>query len=372
MKHYKIILTLFFVNALLAQKSVIALDSIENLLNNDVKKELSAEIKDKNMIFLGESEHHIGSDFEAKTQFVKFLVLEYGFKHIAFEGDFFALSYTHDKNDLYSFWAKSKQCKELFTFLEEHHVTIWGFDNQFSSAFSFQNFSKKLFLYLDQNKIDYDLTFKNNVEVVCGEGPELQKKLTKKEVAVLVETIENLSTNYLIAENEMWFQFLQSFKSMILQYTTPKPEANAIRDDQMAKNLNFLVKSLKQEKIIVWAANAHISRLKQEFMKGKTMGSQFLQQNDRQTYHIAFAPITMPYRKSQFILSQAKQPNNLLNLLPDTNKNAIIISNLIAKETPSIRSKKFIGMFGMGNTAFNYFEHFDALVFIANGEKVSY
>jgi erythromycin esterase len=45
---------------------------------------------------------------------------------------------------------------------------------------------------------------------------------------------------------------------------------------------------------------------------------------------------------------------------------------LISKEYPELKNTKFVGMFGMGNTAFNYFKHFDALVFIGNGEKVSY
>jgi erythromycin esterase len=200
----------------------------------------------------------------------------------------------------------------------------------------------------------------------------LKKKLDNKEISLLINFIDNLGENSLIKENNLWFQFLQSFKSLILQYTSPKLEAYKIRDTQMANNLNFVAKTIAQEKIIVWAANAHISKLNQEFMDGKIMGSQFLQQSDRKTYHVAFATIKMPYRKSKFIDYQAKQSNNLLNLLPNVNSNSMIFSNLIDSQIPGIKLKKYIGMFGMGSTAFDYFEHFDALVFIASGEKVSY
>ena len=372
MKHYIIILAFFLTNLVFGQKSVFKLNTMDDLLSDEVKTELSLAISNKDMVFLGESEHHIGSDFEAKTQFVKFLVSKHGFKHIVFEGDFFALNFTHDKNNLWPFWAKSKQCAELFTFLEENHVTIWGFDNQFSSPFSFQNFSPKLFSFLNQNKISFGPKFKTFVDIVCSEGPELKKKLDNKEISFLINSLDNLAQNSLVKQNDLWFQFLQSFKSLILQYTSPKPEGYKIRDTQMAKNLNFVAKTLKQEKIIVWAANAHISKLDQEFMDGKIMGSQFIQRSNRKTYHVAFAPIKMPYRKSKFLESEAKQSNNLLNLLPNIISNSLIFSNLINSEIPGIKLKKYIGMFGMGDTAFDYFEHFDALVFIASGEKVTY
>ena len=159
---------------------------------------------------------------------------------------------------------------------------------------------------------------------------------------------------------------------MILQYNLPKSKGYEIRDNQMANNLNYLAKKLENQKIIVWAANAHISKMNEEFMEGKIMGAKFLEQTNRKTFHIAFAPIKMSYRTTSFIETQVKQKNNLLNLLPDITGNYIIFSSLISIEYPELKNTKFVGMFGMGNTEFNYFEHFDALVFIGNGEKVSY
>jgi len=372
MKNYLLFVTCIFTNLLIGQKSIIILNPIDSLLNQNAKKELSLQIAEKDMIFLGESEHHIGSDFSAKTEFVKFLVLEHGYKNIAFEGDFFALYNTNDKNYLFPFWSKSKQCLGLFNFLAEQKVTIWGFDNQFSMDYSFVNFSPKLFSFLNENSIVYEKKFKDFVDVVCKHGSEFNKELSKNDIKYLVEKINHILETDSVQQNISWYQFLKSFKSLILQYNLPKSKGYEIRDNQMANNLNYLAKKLENQKIIVWAANAHISKMNEEFMEGKIMGAKFLEQTNRKTFHIAFAPIKMSYRKTSFIETQVKQKNNLLNLLPDITGNSIIFSSLISIEYPELKNTKFVGMFGMGNTEFNYFEHFDALVFIGNGEKVSY
>ena len=90
---------------------------MDSLLSQEVKRKLDERIIDKRVIFLGEAEHHIGSDFLSKTQFVKYLVLNHGFKDIAFEGDFFALYNNHDPKNLFPHWSKSAQCHDLFEFL---------------------------------------------------------------------------------------------------------------------------------------------------------------------------------------------------------------------------------------------------------------
>jgi len=71
------------------------LNTLENLLTDDVKKIISYNIENKSVVFLGESAHHMGSDFLAKTEFVKYLVNEKGYKDIVFESDFFGLYFDH-------------------------------------------------------------------------------------------------------------------------------------------------------------------------------------------------------------------------------------------------------------------------------------
>lgn len=348
------------------------LNVLDSLLTQDVKMVLDKSIGEKRVVFLGESEHHIGSDLLAKAEFVKYLVLEHGFKDIAFEGDFFALYYEHTKHNLFPMWSRTEQCKNLFEFLQQHNVTIWGFDNQFSSGYSFKYFSPKLFEFLNENHISWSKEFRNEVDVVMANGPEVGSKLQTKQIAHLLTEIDILLQNPIVQQNRPWHQILESFKGTVRQHTSNRSEGIAIRDKQMASNLNFITSQQLDKKFIVWAANAHISRLNLPNMKGKTMGFQYVQLNPNTTYHIAFAPIKMPYKNAKFIDSQKKESDNLLNLLPSTSENYFLESNIFNKGNPGVIEKKFNGMFGLTNDKTKYFQHYDALVFIANGEKAKY
>lgn len=129
MKKTIIILFITFVlNSVYAQveKNVYELNKMEKLLTGDVKEILDSNLEDKTVVFLGESNHHFGSDLLAKTQFLKYLVLEKGYKDIAFEADFFGLYFDHTKRNLYPFWSNSVQGKELFEFLKKQNVTFGG------------------------------------------------------------------------------------------------------------------------------------------------------------------------------------------------------------------------------------------------------
>ena len=96
------------------EKDIHKLNSIKDLLTIEVKKIIDLNVKNNETVFLGEAVHYSGSDFLAKTEFVKYLVTKHGYKDIAFESDFFALLFNHDKKNLYTMWYKSNQCKELF------------------------------------------------------------------------------------------------------------------------------------------------------------------------------------------------------------------------------------------------------------------
>jgi erythromycin esterase len=348
------------------------LNGLDSLLTPDVKAVLDKDISEKRIVFLGESEHHIGSDLLAKTEFVKYLVLQHGYRDIAFEGDFFALYFEHSKQNLFPMWSRTEQCKNLFEFLQQHGVTIWGFDNQFSSGYSFKYFSPKLFEFLNDNHILWTKAFREEVDVVMASGPEVDRKLQSKQMVHLLNEIDALLQNPIVHEDRPWFQILESFKSTVRQCTSKRTEGIAIRDHQMASNLNFITSLQHDKKFIVWAANGHISKLNLPDMKGQTMGFQYVQLNPNTTYHIAFAPIKMPYRNDKFIESQKKDPDNLLNLLPSVSDNYFIATSLFSKSNPSLTEKDFDGMFGLTNEKTKYFQHYDALVFIANGEKSKY
>src|SRR5690606_26888171 len=88
----RIILILFFFTQILysqIEDNIYKLNSLDNnFLTEDVMKIIDQNIEGKQTVFLGEAVHISGSDFLAKTEFVKYLATEHGYKDIAFEADF--------------------------------------------------------------------------------------------------------------------------------------------------------------------------------------------------------------------------------------------------------------------------------------------
>ncbi|QCE40220.1 erythromycin esterase family protein [Psychroserpens sp. NJDZ02] len=371
-----IIFTVFGLNSIFAQieQNIYELNSMENLLTEDIKDILDINLIDKKVIFLGEAEHHIGSDFLAKTEFVKYLVLEKGYKDIAFEGDFFGLYFDHNKINLYSFWSRSVQCNELFEFLKEHNVTIWGFDNQMGSGYTWNNFTNKLTEFLQNNSISFDKKFTETTENYIKNRKKATKVIGKSNLEYLITEVDKLIKNETVIKDKLWSQFLKSYRSDIIINSTHKSNKKGIpvRDSQMAKNLDFLVKSMPEKKFIVWLANAHMTKYEYDFMKGQTMGGQFVNMNPNISYHIAISSIHMPYRKEKWIEKSSKDSENLLHYLPSTEKNYFIDSKQIINKNPEYSEKIFEGMFNLEENKTNWFKHFDALVFISKGEKVKY
>ncbi|MDN3593479.1 erythromycin esterase family protein [Zunongwangia endophytica] len=346
------------------EKHIYQMNSIDKLLTEDVKNIVSENIDGKRIVFLGESAHHIGSDFLAKTEFVKYLVNERGYKNIVFESDFFGLYFDHKKYNIFPHWTRSVQCQDLFKFVEENEITIWGLDNQTHSYFTYHNFAKKLSEYLKQNNISVsDRFIPLTDKFIKTAGDELGKD----EVGYLLGSLDLLLSNEKI--NPLWHQFLESFKSTVEIYTihSSKKEGIPIRDEQMAKNLDFLVNQNPEKKFIVWVANAHMAKVEKDFMEGQTMGSDFVKMNPNISYHLAFTYIHMPWIKERKVEKAQKNQDNLLRYLPDTNQNYFIDSNGLIEENIEFSNKEYDAFFGLNSDITNYFKQFDALIYIGKG-----
>lgn len=347
------------------------LNTTDNLLTEEVQNIFSDHIENKRVVFLGESEHHIGSDFLAKAEFIKFLVNEKGYKDIVFESDFIGLYFDHEKYNIFPHWSLSVQCQELFEFLEKNNVTIWGFDNQTHSYYTYHNFLNKLKDFLDENSIVYESEFIELVDVILKNGSSSNKKLKKNEAIFLIEEIDKYRLNDKVKSNLLWHQILESFRSTVQIYTinNGKKQGIPIRDEQMAKNLDFIVNKFPDKKFIVWLANAHMAKFEYDFMEGKTMGSQFVGMNPDTSYHIAFSSTHMPYRKERKIKKDSEDEENLLHFLPSTSGNYFIDSAKLITDFPEFKEKEFEGLFNLDKSKTNWFKHFDALVFIGLGER---
>lgn len=381
MRKALLLLIVFFLNQIVfsqVEKEIYELNSISNLLTNEVKIVINHNVNKKQTVFLGEAVHYSGSDFLAKTEFVKFLVTEHGYKDIAFESDFFALLFDHDKRNLYTMWSKSNQCKELFDFLEKNKVTIWGVDNKLHSTYSYQNLTKKLLEILKERGIELNTEFIRLIKLIIKNQYNSRKELSQKQIEYLKKYVSKLQVNELITTNKLWNQILKSVESAIELYTVKDNSSDKnrvpIRDKQMAENLDFLVKTNPNKKFIVWLANGHMSKSNSKLMNKQTMGFKFRELNPNNSYHIAFGSIKLPERKGKDILKARKKSNNILSLLPSLKNNYFLDSKKITSKNIELKNKIFNDMyiFNLPSNKTKLLNHFDALIFISKGEEVTY
>ena len=361
-----------------AHNGIYQLNSIDSLLTEEVKAVIDEEIQRKKVVFLGESVHYSGSDMLAKVEFVKYLVRKHNYKDIAFESDFFALLFDHHKRNLYSIWSKSSQCEKLFTFLEENSVTIWGFDNRLIAPYSYENFIKKLDDVLNKGGIELDEEYGRIAKILIKNQYNSRKALSTDEIDFLYDYTKEILESDLIKSNTLWIQILNSFNTAIELYTVRDNKSDkkriAIRDRQMAKNLDFLIDQNPNKKFIVWLANGHMSKSNSASMNGQTMGFQFRQLNPESSYHIALGSIRLAPRTERDIEKAANNDKSILSLLPKFDNNYFIDANRLIKSKPEFGHRLFsdLSIFNLESDKTYLLNHFDALVFIAKGEEVKY
>lgn len=389
MRKITFLLSIFFFNLTLysqIENNIYELNSLDNkFLTEDVKKIIDQNIQGKETVFLGESVHSSGSDFLAKTEFVKYLVTEHGYKDIAFEADFISLLFNHDKRNLPSIWSKSEQCKELITFLKDNNVTIWGFDIQMGGDAHFV-FPKKIKEFLSINKIELEEKFLNLTNTFLLNKSTARKVLSKSDIDFLNNYTTALLQNEKVKTDKQWTRILESYKADIkLRYTDRDmsvPRLDPTRDTQMAKNLDFIVKQNPDKKFIVWLANAHMSKCNYDYMKGLTMGYQFRELNPNTSYHIAFGSVHRYSKdvKEKTITKGSKNRDNILYYLPSIHKNYFLDSRSVSPEfrTKGYDDSSIFNLYNIFSKKTDVSERdllnlFDALVFIGEDWiKVSY
>ena len=246
---------------------------------------LKEEIKEAQVVMLGEESHFAGNVFEMKTKIIKYLHQEMGFNTIAFESGVYdawkaQCSINNGesieealKNSLFSIWAKRKEFQSFIAFYDQNKkdLKLYGFDNQITGKFGEEQLVNDLYKFCSQNQLKLKLKhedFQLLVESMFSSGVFDEGDITYEEYkTALTQLLNNIANKPKSEERFYWMQIIKNLlalaeyhfsKEIVLSsfYTTSDDN---IRDKQMADNLLEYVKSHPGEKIICWGANQHFA-----------------------------------------------------------------------------------------------------------------
>ena len=289
----------------------------ENLTVQDFSF-LKEELKDVQVVMLGENTHFDGNVFEMKTEVIKYLHQELGFNTIAFESGVYDVwkaqininkgekTRTAFEKSLFFIWSKKKEFQSFIDFFEQYktELKVFGFDNQITGEYGENELVNDLYEYCNKNQLNLKLNKDDLdllIESITNSGVFDEGDITYEKYK---SSLSNLVTNIDKKPKEevhfYWRQIIKSLLSLGEYSYQNKPILSSfnttsddnIRDKQMAANLLEYIKMHPNDKIICWGANAHfvndMSSVKTPIIKEFIpMGSYIKKELNKKVYSLA-------------------------------------------------------------------------------------
>ncbi|MCR1025824.1 erythromycin esterase family protein [Cellulophaga baltica] len=237
---------------------------------------LKDELKEKQLIMLGEQTHMYGNIFEMKARIVEYLHQELGFTTIAMESSMYDIwkmnksEFNPDEfnNAIYGVWSSALEFQRLVNYIDKNNLKVIGFDSQVinSSQFieDFYDYCESQHITFKLDEDDLGIVIEGVLENFTVEEDDITYQNYEKELTRILAQIKKLNDN---ETNYYWKQFTKNLlassqdayynKEQIMATDLGNKDHN-IRDKQMADNLLSYIKRNPNEKIICWADNIHI------------------------------------------------------------------------------------------------------------------
>lgn len=362
---------------------------------------LQTELKDVDIVSLGEQSHGDGTTFLAKTKLIKFLHEKMGFNVLVFESGLIDCFYGFESimkgnnpheafhNSVFEVWSEASQVQSLinyigFCFNTDNPIELAGFDIQFTGQNSFDNRIKKLESLIQKENPGYNRKNYQAFYNVLLQGDKKKQKTSYtdeekekcfadlKKLNKLVSNIKNQSKELLL-----WKKTLENTEYLFKFYwnfTNEKGEINPnianIRDKCMGQNLIWLKENLYQnKKVIVWGANSHLF-YNRNLLKWKDkmipMGDYVKKNYGERYYVIGFTSFTGEIGSRIKPLSKIGQVSNktVEYLLDKIGVNSCFISFRDVKEESWIHKPFKAKFLGYKDSEGKWSKMMDGMVFI--------
>ncbi|ESU25207.1 hypothetical protein FEDK69T_01760 [Flavobacterium enshiense DK69] len=246
---------------------------------------LKEELKNVQVIMLGENSHLDGNVFEMKTKVVKYLHQEMGFNTIAFESGIYDVwkaqtdinkGFDTQKafiKSLFTIWAKKNEFQSFIEFYDKNKtdLKLFGFDNQITGKYGEEELVKDLYAYC--KKYHLKLKFKSDDFSLLIESMSISGVFDEGDISYtqykssLTELCSSIAAKPQNEEHFYWSQIIKGLLTLgeerYLNIQNPNSfycdVKDNIRDRQMAENLLTYIKKHPDEKIICWGANVHFA-----------------------------------------------------------------------------------------------------------------
>ncbi|MCB9425714.1 MAG: erythromycin esterase family protein [Flavobacteriales bacterium] len=255
----------------------------ENVTVDDLSF-LKDELKDVQVVMLGEGSHFDGNMFEMKTKVIQFLYKEMGFKTIAFESGVYDVWKAQQAiqsggevkkeliKSLYTIWARRSEFQNFVRFYDAYKddLKLFGFDSQVSGVYGQNDLVYELYEFCHRNQLklkldkeDFALLMESMTQSSMFDEGDISYSKFKTS---LDDLLNQFNTRREKEEYFYWRQILKSLLSLAKHYYIDEQrelssfyggKADNIRDEQMADNLLAYINTHPEEKIICWGANTH-------------------------------------------------------------------------------------------------------------------